>query len=157
MPELLRIYSKQSLEELKKFLVIFTFEIHTIELRKGLKEKQPLSDWIRFFNATSEEELNMINTKDPGLLEAIREVKVMSLSRRFRLRYEARLKEKRDRMAREEYVRQEGKEEGMALGENRKLMELIQKKLARGQSVEEIAEALEETPEHIEELLEELK
>ena len=95
----------------------------------------------------------MINTKDPGLLEAIREVKVMSLSRRFRLRYEARLKEKRDQMAREEYVWQEGKEEGISLGRERKLMEQIQKKLAKGQSVEEIAEALEETPEHVKELV----
>ncbi len=85
----------------------------------------------------------------------------MSLSRRFRLRYEARLKEKRDQMAREEYVWQEGKEEGIVLGKKvgislgreRKLMEQIQKKLAKGQSVEEIAEALEETPEHVKELV----
>lgn len=85
----------------------------------------------------------------------------MSLSRRFRLRYEARLKEKRDQMAREEYVWQEGKEKGIVLGKKvgislgreRKLMEQIQKKLAKGQSVEEIAEALEETPEHVKELV----
>ena len=147
------------------------FEVHIIELQKKLTEEDSLKDWIQFFNATSEEELNMIKTrtKDPGVLEAIREVKVMNFGKRMRLRYEIRLKEKRDQMAREEYLRQEGqergikegialgKEEGIALGQDQKLMELIRRKLARGQSPEQIAEALEETPEHIRELIQKIK
>ena len=139
------------------------FEVHIIELQKKLTEEDSLKDWIQFFNATSEEELNMIKTrtKDPGVLEAIREVKVMNFGKRMRLRYEMRLKEKRDQMAREEYLRQEGQErgikEGIALGQDQKLMELIRRKLARGQSPEQIAEALEETPEHIRELIQKIK
>ena len=54
----------------------------------------------------------MIQTNNPGLLEAIHEVKTMSLSKRMRLRYEAHLKEIRDRNAREDYVREEGRQEG---------------------------------------------
>ena len=38
----------------------------------------------------------MMGTKHPGILEAIREVREMSLSRRLRLRYEAHLKQIRD-------------------------------------------------------------
>ena len=59
----------------------------------------------------------MIQTNNPGLLEAIHEVKTMSLSKRMRLRYEAHLKEIRDRNAREDYVREEGREEGRQEGE----------------------------------------
>ena len=53
----------------------------------------------------------MINTKNPGVLEAIKEIKVMSLSKRMRLRHEAHLKEIRDKKAREDYVRLEGRME----------------------------------------------
>ena len=40
-----------------------------------------MEEWIRFFRADSEEDLDMIGTENPGILEAIREVKAMSLSR----------------------------------------------------------------------------
>ena len=155
------------------------FEVHIIELQKKLTEEDSLKDWIQFFNATSEEELNMIKTrtKDPGVLEAIREVKVMNFGKRMRLRYEIRLKEKRDQMAREEYLRQEGqergikegialgkeegialgKEEGITLGRDQQLTEQIRRKLIRGQNAEQIAEALEETPERIRKLMKEIE
>ena len=179
------------------------FEVHIIELQKKLTEEDSLKDWIQFFNATSEEELNMIKTrtKDPGVLEAIREVKVMNFGKRMRLRYEMRLKEKRDQMAREEYLHQEGlekglkegialgkeegialgkeegialgkeegialgkeegialgKEEGITLGRDQQLTEQIRRKLIRGQNAEQIAEALEETPERIRELIQKIE
>ena len=88
------------------------FEVHIIELRKKLNGNTKVDDWIRLFNAKTEEELDMIQTNNPGLLEAIHEVKTMSLSKRMRLRYEAHLKEIRDRNAREDYVREEGRQEG---------------------------------------------
>ncbi len=140
-------------------------------------------------------------TKDPGVLEAIREVKVMNFGKRMRLRYEMRLKEKRDQMAREEYLHQEGlekglkegialgkeegialgkeegialgkeegialgkeegialgKEEGITLGRDQQLTEQIRRKLIRGQNAEQIAEALEETPERIRKLMKEIE
>lgn len=48
--------------------------------------------------------------------------------------------------------RQEGREEGLQL----QLQNLIKKKMLRGQSVEQIAEALEETPERIQQLIDEM-
>ena len=73
----------------------------------------------------------MIHTKNAGINTAIAEVKRMSLSERMRARYEAHLKEIRDRNAREDYVRsqgveigreegrQEGRQEGIRIGEER--------------------------------------
>ena len=91
-------------------------EVRVIELHKKLKEDEKLNDWIHLLNAKSEEDLNMINTKNPGVLEAIKEIKVMSLSKRMRLRHEAHLKEIRDKKAREDYVRLEGERIGIEKG-----------------------------------------
>lgn len=121
-------------------------EIHIVELRKGLQGTDRLDDWIRFFNAETKEELDMIQTTNPGILEAVKEVKIMSLGNRLRLRYEAHMKIVRDRKAREDYVRKEGRQA--------ERLELVQGKLAKGQTVEQIAEDLLDTPEHIRELIE---
>ena len=64
--------------------------------------------------------------------------------------------------------RQEGREEGLQLGRQEgirlgrqeglqlQLQNQIKKKLLKGQSVEQIAEALEETPERIQQLIDEM-
>ncbi|MCD8324749.1 MAG: hypothetical protein LUC32_07380, partial [Clostridiales bacterium] len=52
--------------------------------------------------------------------------------------------------------RQEGREEGLAQGADLKLIALIQCKLSKHQSVEQIAEALEESPEYIQELIQKI-
>ena len=75
-----------------------------------------LEEWIRFFQADCEEDLDMIKTKNPGILEAIKEVKEMSLSRRMRIRYEAHLKQVRDEKAWKTYERAEARKEGLAEG-----------------------------------------
>lgn len=140
------------------------FEIHTIELKKKLNGENKVDDWIRLFNAETEEELKMIKTNNPGILEAMRELRVMSLSKRLRLIYEEHLKEIRDRHMIEDEAREqghaEGREkglaEGRAKGQEQKLMDQISRKLAKGQSAEQIAEALEEEPEVISQLIQKL-
>ena len=52
-------------------------------------------------------------------------------------------------------IREQALEEGREEGEKRKLRELIQKKLAKGQSLEMIAEVLEEDVETIQSLIQE--
>ena len=52
--------------------------------------------------------------------------------------------------------RQEGREEGLQEGLQLQLQTQIKKKLLKGQSVEQIAEALEETPERIHQLIDEM-
>lgn len=92
------------------------FEMHVIELGKKLKGTEPVDEWIRLMNVRTEEELEMISAKNPGLLEAVKEVKVMSLRKGLRALYEAHLREIRDRNARDAFVREEGKAEGMEAG-----------------------------------------
>lgn len=125
-------------------------EVHTLELRKKLMEQNRMNDWIRLFNAESEEDLDMIRTENAGILEAIREVKIMSLSKRLRAHYEAYQKDIRDRKAREKYVRMEGErkgfEEGMQKGMNEgieKGMEIfISDYIEEGKSRQQIIEKL---------------
>lgn len=124
-------------------------EVHIIELCKPLAGEDRINDWIRLFNATSKEECKMIQTKNPGILEAIKELEMMNLSKRLRLRYEAHLKAIRDRNARDAYVRELGQEEGRIL----ERCNFIQKKRAKGLSDKEIADMLETTPESIKETM----
>lgn len=51
------------------------FEVHTVELKKTLTGDAPINDRIRFFNAESEEDFKMIETKNPGILKAMDEVR----------------------------------------------------------------------------------
>lgn len=92
------------------------FEMHVIELGKKLKRTEPVDEWIRLMNVRTEEELEMISAKNPGLLEAVKEVKVMSLRKGLRALYEAHLREIRDRNARDAFVREEGRAEGKEEG-----------------------------------------
>ncbi len=95
-------------------------ELHTIELKKSpVKEKpSPLDEWHSLFNAKTEEDLDMIKsgTKNRGIIEAIKELKEISLTDRLRYEHEQRLKAKRDREAQDEYVFEQGKEAGKEEG-----------------------------------------
>ena len=50
----------------------------------------------------------------------------------------------------------EEREEAREEGARNKVLDLVQKKLAKGQSVEQIADALEETVETVQEIIDEL-
>ena len=129
-------------------------EIHVIELNKPLSGRGRTDEWIQLFNAETEEELNMLEarTGNIGILEAIKEVKIMSLGKAMRALREERLKEIRDRNAREDYVRSEGVKLGIEQGGNIKLIELVQRKLRKGKTPEVIAKELEESLEKIEQI-----
>ncbi len=64
----------------------------------------------------------------------------MSLGRSLKALYEAHMKQIRDQNARDDYVR----DEGIAIGETKKVIGLIRKKMAKGMTVEQIADILEE-------------
>lgn len=104
-------------------------EIHILELNKELTGQGEIDSWIKFFNVETEEDVKMIGTKNPGIQEAIRVLKRMSLSNPLRLRYEAYLKRVRDEQARELYVRNqgraEGREEGKREGKEEALLQLL--------------------------------
>lgn len=92
-------------------------EVHVIELRKTLAEGNPVNDWIRLFNAETEEDLTRMNTENKGVIKGMEIMRTLSLSKRIRYMFEQHLKEKRDRLAEDEYVRDMGKLEGKLEGE----------------------------------------
>ena len=96
-------------------------EIHVIELNKPLSGTDRMDDWIRLFNVRTREELEMLETKTKniGILEAIKEVRVLGLGKTLRAIHDAKLKEIRDQWAREDYVRNEGVKQGRSEGEER--------------------------------------
>lgn len=95
-------------------------ELHTIELRKQPNEAQPcpLDEWHCLFNAKTQEDLDMIKskTRNLGIMEAIKELKEISLTDRIRLEHEYRLKAKRDREAEDEFIFEQGKAQGTEHG-----------------------------------------
>ncbi|MCH5250631.1 MAG: hypothetical protein J1E98_11890 [Lachnospiraceae bacterium] len=64
-------------------------------------------------------------TKNPGIVEAIREVRTMGLGRTLKALYDAHMKDIRDRNARDDYVKMEGRAEGEDKI-NRLILSLIQ-------------------------------
>ena len=80
----------------------------------------------------------MIKTINPGILEAIRILHRMNMRNPLRLRYEAYLKETRDTIAREDYIRNvaaaEAAAEGLAKGLAEGRAEGLAEGLAEGRS-----------------------
>lgn len=101
------------------------FEVHIIELRKKLSGMNAVDDWIRLFNAESEDDLKMIKSKNRGIMEAIGELKIMSLGKSLRYLYEQHWKAIRDRWAEDEYVWDLGKAEGMAKGKAEAILQFL--------------------------------
>lgn len=91
-------------------------ELHIIELRKCFSPEDNLSDWVKLFNATTEEDLDMIKTNNVGIQTGIQVVKEMSLTKRIRAEIEYREKLIRGRKAELAYARDEGREEGIEQG-----------------------------------------
>lgn len=90
-------------------------ELHTIELKKKPNKDwpSPLDEWHSLFNAKTEEDLDMIKskTKNLGIIEAVKELKEISLTDRLRYEHEMRLKAKRDREAEDEFVYNQGRKD----------------------------------------------
>ena len=123
-------------------------EIHVLELKKKQSGNTRAEEWITFFNVETEEDLDMIRTNNPGILEAIGELRRLSHNNPLYLWYEAYLKRVRDERAWRNYVVKEAQEaarvEARAEAEEYQLVKLICKKLRQGTSVELIAKELEE-------------
>ena len=94
-------------------------ELHIIELRKTLTGNNRLDDWIRLFNAETEEDLHMIKTKNAGVQRAKYVIQEMSLTEAMRDALESYRKRKMDRKFEDAYVYDQGKEAGEQIGMER--------------------------------------
>ena len=90
------------------------WEIHIIELGKELTGSR-IDDWIRLFNATSQEEIERIAEQNGRMRDVAEVVRRMGLIRTLRWIYDDYWRAKRDRWDEDEYVR----DEGIAIGEAR--------------------------------------
>ena len=117
-------------------------ELHTIELKKNPHKEQPcpLDEWHCLFNAETEEDLDMIKsgTKNLGIIEAIKELKEISLTDRLRYEHEMRLKAKRDRRAEDKFVYVQGQKDGIEIGKAQGFSVLIDYMRSNGLSDEQI-------------------
>ena len=109
-----------------------------------LEEHKKLYQWACFICAEGEEERAMIE-KDPYIEEAIRELELLERDPERMDEYLFRQKNLSDYVTQMEYSREEGLKEG----EYTKIIEQIQKKMQRGKTEAEIADALEEDPQTI--------
>ena len=92
-----------------KILLTDILEIHTLEIPKARKifdnvdtKNLQLLDWMKFLDAKTEEELNVLAEKSTAMKKATMRLLELSADEKARQLYEARLKEQRDNYAREQ-------------------------------------------------------
>ena len=84
-------------------------EIHTLEMpkaREAFKEGQDtnLLNWMKFLDAKTEEELNMVAVKNPAIKKATLRLMELSADEKARQLYEDRLQMRRDNHARQQWA-----------------------------------------------------
>jgi predicted transposase/invertase (TIGR01784 family) len=117
-------------------------EIHVLNLERLPADGEgKLLDWLRFLKAETEEEFEMLATKNPMIAEAYCKLQVMSEDEANRMIYEARLKAQRDEYSRLQGALQKGrKERDREIARNLKQL---------GISIEQIAQATSLSPDEI--------
>lgn len=132
-------------------------ELHIIELRKKLTGDSRMDDWIRLFNAETEEDLHMIKTKNAGVQRAKYVIQEMSLTEAMRDAFEAYRKRKLDRKSEDAYVYDQGKEAGEQIGIERGKQEVLLDLVQKGKlDVETAAETCGITPKEFQEKMAEI-
>ncbi len=147
-------------------------EIKILELPKLSKEppeRGSVSDWMRFFRGKTREEFEKMAAEYEYFDVAYNKLVKLSADDVKRMQYERHERNIRDIQAIEdggyergeehgrkegmEKGREEGMKKGIAEGMEKHLLQQIERKLEKGQSVDQIADALEESPERIRELM----
>jgi len=131
-----------------KVLLTDILEIHTLEVPKARKifddadiENTHLLYWMKFLDAKTEEELNMLAEKSPVMEKATIRLLELSADEKTRQLYDARLKEQRDN-----YARERG-----AVKQNS--LDIAKNALSKGMSIEDILDITGLTQTEIEPLL----
>ena len=129
-------------------------EIHTLELPKLPKESDgtDLWNWLKFINADSEEELNVLTQKSPGMKAPADRLMELNQDPYARTVFEAREKQRRDNMALERRARMEGKQEGREEGRKEGKYDIAKNLLKINMPVENIIEVTGLTTQEIKNL-----
>ena len=133
-------------------------------MRKASKPKKTEPDlmkWMRFFGGTCEEDFKKMAEKDEYIGEAYEALKHMSEDEIKRMEYEARQKAIRDYNSYMHSAERRGLKNGIELGKNlgreEILKQQVEKKLAKGKSLEIIADECEEDISVIRALINEIR
>ena len=113
-------------------------ELHIIELRKTLTGNSRLDDWIRLFNAETEEDLHMIRTKNAGVQKAKYVIQEMSLTEAMRDALETYRKRKMDRKSEDAYVYDQGKEAGEQIGIEAFILDNLEENIPKERIIEKL-------------------
>ncbi len=92
-------------------------------------------------------------TRNHGIMEAIKELREVSLTDRIRLEHEMRLKFKRDRQAEDEFVFEQGRKAGISQGMEKLIKALRKNNYTDEQIVTELMEAFDLSREEAQEKL----
>ncbi len=132
-------------------------EFHVLEFTKLPKElKEDSSDillWAKFINAEQKEEFDMVAARNPYIQSAYEQLQIISQDKQKRLEYEAREKAIRDYNQSIYEAHRRGQQEGI----RQELISLIQKKIEKNKTLEQIADELEKSVEEIIPLYNQLK
>lgn len=150
-------YIQQQIPEIKRrdrntndMQDIYSCETINVPVKQDLEvdayEKE-VEGWIAFFRCKTEEEVEelKLQTKNPGIKEAIEELLTINGSTVWRARHEAKLKEKRDHVAREEFLIDKGIEQGIE--------QSIRSMYTKEKSIQEIASLLDLSEEKVERVI----
>jgi predicted transposase/invertase (TIGR01784 family) len=139
-------------------------EINTIELDKlpDAADGSPLYDWAKFIDAQTEEELSMLEERNPQVKEAVVKLRRLSADEQARWEYETKEKIRMDKemfesWAREkglEEGRQEGRQKGRQEGAQMEKFEIAKNLLREGDSIEKISRMTGLTQKEVENLRE---
>lgn len=139
-------------------------EMHVLELSKLPPEQQNETDlmkWMRFFGGRCEEDFKKMAEKDEYIGEAYEALKNMSEDEIKRMEYEARQKAIRDynsyMHSAERRGIKNGIKNGIKIGRAEILKQQVEKKLAKGKSLEIIADECEEEISVIQALINEIR
>ena len=115
-------------------------EIHTLELRKLPEgsDGTELYDWAKFIDAETEEELVMIEERNPTIGKAIVKLRELSADEKARDLYERREKARRDRVAENKWARQQGIQEGIQQGIQQVKLEIVRNAFQIGINIDDI-------------------
>ena len=118
------------------------FEIHTLELKKMPQQSDQTEkyNWIRFFNAITKEEFELVASQNEQIRKAYDELKRLSRDKKAMAEYERQLKAIRDYHAGMDGAREDGFAEGLREGMVQKELEIAKELLKRGLSAKEIVE-----------------
>ncbi|EHQ91099.1 Rpn family recombination-promoting nuclease/putative transposase [Desulfosporosinus youngiae] len=158
-----KLYSAYHLTEDKTgYRLTDILEVHFLEIAKladleiSRDLRDPVVEWMEFLDAKSKGVIEMLAEKNQDIKKAYDLLQIISKDEKARMLYEAREAELRDQLTRLKVAEDKGRAEGMNMGETQKALSIAEKMLRRGDSVEEISELTELSPEKVAELKDKL-